>query len=267
MPRVKRSAWSLEACDIASTVLYRAGQRQSYGPFGEGQAYGAAGYTGQYQEPCTGYALGNGRRLYRPSLRRFCQPDTLSPFQRGGLNAYVYCGAEPVNRVDPSGAFFQWLSGLLGAATSTVFLSSVVNKTASTIVDIATGAVSLSPGRLARLESVGTFYGASAGLVANSASLAAGGSSLVSLSSVSGMVASSTYSLSGAGPAIRAGLDWTEKARRAGFSKARVLMATVDELSGARMLTGRGYPRLQGVVDIEQGLPGRYSVSVIETNV
>jgi len=120
MFEVKRLARVLESCDIANTVLYRAGQRHRYGPFGEGQAYGAAGYTGQYQEPCTGYALGNGRRLYRPSLRRFCQPDTLSPFGRGGLNSYAYCLSEPVNRHDPSGQEALDVLGHIAGALSLV---------------------------------------------------------------------------------------------------------------------------------------------------
>lgn len=120
MPRAERSAWVLEGCDMANTVLYHAGQRQRYGPFGKGQAYGAAGYTGQYQEPCTGYALGNGRRLYRPSLRRFCQPDTLSPFERGGLNSYAYCLSEPVNRHDPSGQEALDVLGHIAGALSLI---------------------------------------------------------------------------------------------------------------------------------------------------
>lgn len=50
-----------------------------------------------------GYLLGNGYRMYLPSLIRFGAPDSLSPFEAGGLNAYAYCGGNPVNRVDPSG--------------------------------------------------------------------------------------------------------------------------------------------------------------------
>ncbi|WP_459207442.1 RHS repeat-associated core domain-containing protein [Pseudomonas sp. MLB6B] len=52
-----------------------------------------------------GYLLGNGYRLFSPALRRFCSPDSLSPFGRGGLNNYVYCAGDPLNRTDPSGHF------------------------------------------------------------------------------------------------------------------------------------------------------------------
>jgi len=51
------------------------------------------------------YALGNGHRCYSPILMRFCSPDSLSPFERGGMNAYCYCGGDPINNVDPTGRF------------------------------------------------------------------------------------------------------------------------------------------------------------------
>ncbi|WP_010202033.1 RHS repeat-associated core domain-containing protein, partial [Pseudomonas amygdali] len=42
-------------------------------------------------------------RAFNPVLMRFNSPDTLSPFGRGGLNAYAYCQGDPVNRSDPDG--------------------------------------------------------------------------------------------------------------------------------------------------------------------
>ncbi|WP_085677839.1 RHS repeat-associated core domain-containing protein [Pseudomonas sp. R9(2017)] len=61
-------------------------------------------FTGQWFEPLAGgYMLGNGYRLYSPSLMRFLSQDFLSPFDSGGLNAYAYCNGDPVNKVDPSG--------------------------------------------------------------------------------------------------------------------------------------------------------------------
>lgn len=49
------------------------------------------------------YLLGNGTRIYSPSLMRFYTPDSFSPFGAGGFNAYVYCSNDPVNYTDPSG--------------------------------------------------------------------------------------------------------------------------------------------------------------------
>jgi RHS repeat-associated protein len=49
------------------------------------------------------YLLGNGYRAYNPRLMRFHSPDSWSPFGRGGLNPYMYCVGDPVNRSDPTG--------------------------------------------------------------------------------------------------------------------------------------------------------------------
>jgi len=62
------------------------------------------GFNGERQDPCTGVShLGNGYRAYSPALRRFTCPDSESPFGVGGINAYAYCNADPVNQTDPSG--------------------------------------------------------------------------------------------------------------------------------------------------------------------
>jgi len=62
------------------------------------------GFNGELCEASMGwYILGNGYRAYNPGLMRFHSPDTFSPFGKGGLNAYTYCGGEPVMRKDPTG--------------------------------------------------------------------------------------------------------------------------------------------------------------------
>ena len=75
------------------------------------------GFNGQVRESKTGwYLLGNGYRAYNPRLMRFHSPDSWSPFGGGGLNAYMYCVGDPVNRSDPTGHFPAL--GLLGMAGS-----------------------------------------------------------------------------------------------------------------------------------------------------
>lgn len=75
-------------------------------------AYGAVpsrigpitGFCGQPRDArLDRYPLGNGHRRYNPILMRFHEPDALSPFGEGGINAYAYCGADPINRNDPTG--------------------------------------------------------------------------------------------------------------------------------------------------------------------
>ncbi|CAI8969009.1 RHS repeat-associated core domain-containing protein [Pseudomonas sp. IT-P176] len=61
-------------------------------------------FNGEQPDPQTGhYLLGNGYRAFNPVLMRFHGPDSLSPFGKGGLNAYAYCLGDPVNRMDPTG--------------------------------------------------------------------------------------------------------------------------------------------------------------------
>jgi len=40
---------------------------------------------------------------------RFNSPDSISPFGRGGINVYSYCGGDPINRFDPNGRNWQAL--------------------------------------------------------------------------------------------------------------------------------------------------------------
>ncbi|MFF7706296.1 RHS repeat-associated core domain-containing protein [Pseudomonas sp. NPDC007930] len=117
-----RAHHHLLAADVQRSAVMLLGAqalRQRFGPFGS--AHGLAsrcGFTGQLREqPGAGYALGNGYRTYRPGVLRFGQPDGLSPFGKGGLNAYAYAQADPVNFHDPSGAF---LEALIRTATAVV---------------------------------------------------------------------------------------------------------------------------------------------------
>lgn len=63
------------------------------------------GFNGERLDLATDtYILGNGYRLYNQTLLRFSSPDSLSPFGKGGINAYAYCANDPVNRTDPTGS-------------------------------------------------------------------------------------------------------------------------------------------------------------------
>ncbi|WP_434772044.1 RHS repeat-associated core domain-containing protein [Pseudomonas entomophila] len=89
--------------------LSATGAGLAYTPYGQASGLPQdipCGFNGQqWEHAIRGYALGNGKRFYSPGLARFVQPDRLSPFLEGGLNAYGYCQGDPVNRVDPSGQF------------------------------------------------------------------------------------------------------------------------------------------------------------------
>lgn len=113
----------LLATDSRNTVLAElnigAANRLVYTPYGFQSAPrpvdATLGFNGQRRETPTGwYHLGNGHRVYSPVLRRFQAPDTLSPFGKGGINAYAYCEGDPVNLTDPTGRFIEMLPGAFG---------------------------------------------------------------------------------------------------------------------------------------------------------
>ncbi|HDS1734015.1 RHS repeat-associated core domain-containing protein [Pseudomonas sp. BP8] len=79
-----------------------------YSPYGYSPAHNRTAsmlsFNGERFDQHTGcYPLGNGYRLFSPSLQRFHSPDAMSPFAEGGVNQYAYCKGDPVNFVDPSG--------------------------------------------------------------------------------------------------------------------------------------------------------------------
>jgi RHS repeat-associated protein len=98
-------------------------QAIAYSPYGHrvfGRGLGSLlGFNGQRPDPVTGhYLLGNGYRAFNPMLMRFNSPDNLSPFGKGGVNAYAYCQGDPINRSDPTGHFFSALSQYLSKVSA-----------------------------------------------------------------------------------------------------------------------------------------------------
>lgn len=91
-------------------------QTASYTAYGYLRAMSGAalGFNGELIDRLLlAYALGNGHRFYSPRLMRFCSEDALSPFGKGGVNAYCYCEGDPINRSDPSGRAGTGLTGQL----------------------------------------------------------------------------------------------------------------------------------------------------------
>ena len=101
--------------DLQQSVLHVVGadkhHSMAYNAYGhrpvENGLISVLGFNGERADPVTGhYLLGNGYRAFNPVLMRFNSPDSWSPFGRGGINSYGYCGGEPINRVDRNGHFF-----------------------------------------------------------------------------------------------------------------------------------------------------------------
>lgn len=120
---------------VSARLRRRQLERDCYLPFGgvgHVQDRGQLAFIGQWRSPSLDlYLLGHGRRGYLPCPGRFLQPDRHSPFGIGGLNAYAYCAADPVNRTDPSGAAFTALivgSIVIGATSATLQASLVATR-------------------------------------------------------------------------------------------------------------------------------------------
>jgi len=108
------SGQTLLASDFNGSVLRADHEHQAktrrYSPYGHDAnsitESVPIGFNGEWLDSLSQtYLLGMGYRSFNPAVMRFYQPDDLSPFGEGGINAYAYCSGDPVNNVDPSGNF------------------------------------------------------------------------------------------------------------------------------------------------------------------
>ncbi|MFJ4067894.1 RHS repeat-associated core domain-containing protein [Pseudomonas sp. NPDC089996] len=109
---VTRMAWGDKQASVLGVKEPEGGHGISYSAYGahefSAESAGIIGFSGYYFDALsTHYLLGNGYRSYSPRMMRFLSPDSLSPFGRGGLNAYGYCGGDPINRIDPDGQCWE----------------------------------------------------------------------------------------------------------------------------------------------------------------
>ncbi|MGN8278261.1 RHS repeat-associated core domain-containing protein [Pseudomonas sp. SMN5] len=112
---------TLLATDQQRSVLHALNKQMhplAYTPYGhrvpESGLLSLLGFNGERQDPVTGhYLLGNGYRAFNTALMRFNSPDSMSPFGKGGLNAYAYCAGDPINWTDTTGHFPSLWRGLL----------------------------------------------------------------------------------------------------------------------------------------------------------
>ncbi|WP_153785065.1 RHS repeat-associated core domain-containing protein [Pseudomonas sp. EMN2] len=132
------------------------------------------GFAGERREPLTGWYIAAGYRPYDPVLMIFLAPDSASPFGRGGLNPYTYCGGDPVNRFDPDGhSWMKWLG--IGLAALALAMT-VIPILAPIGMAVAAGAFTAGAAGAGVTASLGAGLGA--GLVAG----------ITSVSTVSGAV-------------------------------------------------------------------------------
>ncbi|NWL23110.1 RHS repeat-associated core domain-containing protein [Pseudomonas umsongensis] len=245
----------LLAGDLQQSVLAeldRSGSNDfAYSPYGLQSAPRRAGthlgFNGQFKEGATGwYHLGNGHRVYNPVLMRFHSPDRLSPFGKGGMNAYAYCSGSPINRVDPSG---EWWSAIpvagqiIGTAVGGLFASAATIRTASAIVN--RQALSFS----ARLANVFGFYGGVSAVAVRPlgipSALSAALPGAMQAVSVGGNAGSqiSTF-IGGTTTSVNLARTTLATARTTGQSLRTVAVETIKEVTGYNLLRGRPMGRV-----------------------
>ncbi|WP_449430207.1 RHS repeat-associated core domain-containing protein [Pseudomonas putida] len=108
----------LLATDESNSVLKVQGavdeQLQAYTPYGHNPLMPSSrsllGFNGETVDYVDLYLLGNGLRAFNTGLMRFHSPDSMSPFDQGGLNTYAYCSGDPINYQDPSGHMKKFFS-------------------------------------------------------------------------------------------------------------------------------------------------------------
>ncbi|MCP9270332.1 hypothetical protein M5U04_20220 [Xenorhabdus sp. XENO-1] len=114
----KNAGTWLTSADMTGSVLSvtdegTPSESYAYTPYGVrssntgGAGKAVTGYNGERLDVVVSqYHLGNGYRAYNPALQRFTSPDSISPFGDGGINPYIYCEGDPINRTDPTGHLF-----------------------------------------------------------------------------------------------------------------------------------------------------------------
>ena len=240
----------LLASDLQQSVLIELDRNGpnpfAYSPYGLQSSFRRAGthlgFNGQFKEGATGwYHLGNGHRVYSPVLMRFHSPDRLSPFGKGGINHYAYCGGSPVNRVDPTGEVWfavPVFGQAIGTAVGALFMSAATIRTAAAIVN---GTVLSTSSRLANISS---FYGGVLAVVVRPlgvpAALAAVLPNAMQTTSVAGNAVSQVLTfIGGAISNVNLARTTLAKARTTGQSLRRVLLEAFLEVSGYNVFRQR----------------------------
>lgn len=237
----------LLATDLQQSVLAeldrKGPNRFAYSPYGAQsglhQARTSLGFNGQLKEHATGcYHLGNGYRVYNPVLMRFHSPDRFSPFGKGWINSYAYCGGSPINRSDPSGAWWTSVVGqIIGTLVGVLFTGAAMNRTANSIVSGSTSSLST------RLANILGFYGGVTAVAARPlgvpSALLAATPELLQGSAVTGNAVSQALTFSG-GIILNVNMARATlaSAQRKGQPMSRVFVETIKEVSGYNLLRG-----------------------------
>ncbi|WGL61380.1 RHS repeat-associated core domain-containing protein [Pigmentibacter sp. JX0631] len=130
------------------------------------------GFNGETTDQNSGYQfLGKGYRAYNPSLGRFMQYDSNSPYGKGGFNGYIFAENNPIMKFDPTGESSSNIVFGLGIGFSilgiifsivtlgTTLAPAIAGTAALTATDIAVSAASVAGLASSAIGMTGQIYG------------------------------------------------------------------------------------------------------------
>lgn len=214
-------------------------------------------FAGERHDSTSGcYILGNGYRSYSPGLLRFLSPDTLSPFDLGGFNAYAYCAGDPVNRSDPSGRGpLDWLVQAVFGVGNATTIAAAVSFSASRHAIPPAQAVTRLQAFTDRAIANALTLGGSAGLAAryftarammDPSRAAMFNHQATTANLVSGvLVGSATVVYEG-----RAAIRWVNQSRAAGRRPGQALARGVYESTNADLIVGAARSVARGIASV-----------------
>ncbi|SEO62343.1 RHS repeat-associated core domain-containing protein [Luteibacter sp. UNC138MFCol5.1] len=241
--------------DTLGSVVVDDGEARIFGAYGTGtpsSGRATTAFAGEVPTPRSNWYL-LGARVYSPALRRFLSPDPFSPFDRGGLNRYAYCGGDPIGRIDPSGQ--SWLNialGIVGVAAAAV--AAVISG------GTAIAALGATAGSLASAVSTPTVLAFSAVAAVDIVSLVAEAGNTVatitdneSLASIFGTISLATGAL-GAAAGLASVAKSTAKAVKASLAH-RNFVANVAASGGSAAKASAASQPLSGVFPLHVVAP------------
>ncbi|MCE7764697.1 RHS repeat-associated core domain-containing protein [Pseudomonas putida] len=234
---------------------------RGYAPYGYhfSHAAGNLGFAGELCMAIPGcYLLGNGARCYNSKLRRFSSPDGFSPFSLGGLNAYAYCGGNPVSYVDRNGhwavavpTIAKGLTAVWGAvAITSPLLKAFKGLVRSSAAWIKDKTLSTPVSKINRGANTAIFWGGTGSLSSKIAETA------VSAAASSGSMGKTIVATAGGGSAMVAGVgklvltakefySELETARALRLSTRELFVETLKEATGYNLVRGQEPPILR----------------------
>ncbi|MCX2688711.1 RHS repeat-associated core domain-containing protein [Pseudomonas sp. DCB_AW] len=248
--------------DMQRSALMGSGassKMRAYTPYGYA-LLGAGPFTafaGERHDSTSGcYLLGNGYRSYSPGLLRFLSPDTLSPFDLGGFNAYAYCAGDPVNRSDPSGRGpLDWVVQAIFGVGNATTIAAAVSFSASRHAIPPAQAVTRLQAFTDRAIANALTLGGSAGLAAryftarammDPSRAAMFNQQATTANLVSGvLVGSATVVYEG-----RAAIRWVNQSRAAGRRPGQALARGVYESTNADLIVGAARSVARGIASV-----------------